>query len=139
MAGSNDEEAAIPVAFDSAKVNVFGNVEEQTNLWVSGCVVDHPDIHFVAKVYDVGSGYGLADGRISKLSVYDMRDDNRVLFEYDRGWPENDLGVPKVPTPGREQEILQAIVEGFPEPPRPQMEDSGQDHEYYPEQEEPEL
>ena len=128
MAGDKDKEAAVPVAFDSAKVEVFGDEEELTKLSISGRLVDDPDIHFEAKVYDVGSSYGIADGRISKLSVHDMCDGGKTLFEYSRGWPEDHLGVPQVPAEGREREILQTIVEGFPEPQQPEMKETVQEH-----------
>ena len=40
---------------------------------------------FEAKVYGLPSKYGIDEGRISKLSVKDMRTDAEIIG-YDRGW-----------------------------------------------------
>ena len=40
---------------------------------------------FEAKVYDLPSKYGINEGRISKLSVKDMRTDAEIIG-YDREW-----------------------------------------------------
>jgi VCBS repeat-containing protein len=43
---------------------------------------------YCAKVYDVGSMYGINEGRISKLEI---RKDGKWLFNYDRGDDINEL------------------------------------------------
>ena len=39
--------------------------------------------HYWAKVYDEGSVYGIAEGRISKLQI---KIDGQTVVSYDRGW-----------------------------------------------------
>ena len=39
------------------------------DFWLDGAVNRYPDYTFKAKVYDVGSVFGIGDGRISKLQV----------------------------------------------------------------------
>ena len=58
--------------------------------WLEGTVEGH---HFQAAVYDEPSVYGINEGRISKLMVWDeaMRQGRRgysrtSLMNYDRGW-----------------------------------------------------
>ena len=52
------------------------------NLWVIGFV---NGFEFEAKVYDLGSIYGIDEGRVSKLAIY--RDKPRgAVVDYDRGW-----------------------------------------------------
>lgn len=58
--------------------------------WREGTVEDH---HFQAAVYDEPSVYGINEGRISKLMVWDeaKRQGRRsyfrtTLMNYDRGW-----------------------------------------------------
>ena len=54
-------------------------------VWVRG--FSNP-YKFEAKVYCVGSGFGINDGRISKLSVWidDEELGKHELVNYDRGW-----------------------------------------------------
>ncbi|MER8948069.1 hypothetical protein [Mesorhizobium sp. M0809] len=40
------------------------------DLWLSGTVNENPAYSFTAKVFDVGSRYGLDGGQISKLTVW---------------------------------------------------------------------
>ena len=42
---------------------------------------------FCAKVYDIGSQYGIDGGRVSKL---EMRKAGQLVLNYDRGW---DIGL----------------------------------------------
>ena len=60
---------------------------------------------FEAKVYDVGSMFGINEGRVSKLSVFPeggaWKD---CIIHYDRGW---DIEV----SSREEQQILDAILE----------------------------
>ncbi len=39
-------------------------------------------VKYCAKVYDVGSQYGIEEGRISKLT---LRQDGKEVYNYDRG------------------------------------------------------
>ncbi len=57
------------------KINNIGNN------WVSGNCEDY---NFEAKVYDDVSIYGINNGRVSKLTIYDKN--NNWLVNYDRGW-----------------------------------------------------
>jgi hypothetical protein len=40
-------------------------------------------ITFTAKIFDVGSVYGIDNGRVSKL---DIRQGGKIIVNYDRGW-----------------------------------------------------
>lgn len=40
-------------------------------------------VHYWAKVYDVGSQYGINGGKISKLT---LKLDGKTIVNYDRGW-----------------------------------------------------
>jgi hypothetical protein len=58
--------------------------------WVNGKVGKY---NFEAKLFDVGSGFGIDDGRVSKLAIYDelkrikLHDYNAsCILIYDRGW-----------------------------------------------------
>ncbi|WP_201269457.1 hypothetical protein [Sinorhizobium meliloti] len=57
--------------------------DAKNDLWVSGTINETPAYSFTAKVFDVGSKYGLDGGQISKLTVW--HDGNEVA-SYDRGW-----------------------------------------------------
>lgn len=53
-------------------------------MWHEGCIaVNGIAFHYQAKVYDVGSIYGIRQGRISKLT---LKQDGEVVLNYDRGW-----------------------------------------------------
>lgn len=58
--------------------------------WVDGVVGKYK---FQAKLFDEGSSYGINDGRVSKLSIWDeevrQRESNffnACIINYDRGW-----------------------------------------------------
>lgn len=59
-----------------AKFTEFNN----SSNWVSGKVNDY---EFGAKLFDEGSNYGIDNGRVSKLSIYNSED---TIVNYDRGW-----------------------------------------------------
>ncbi len=75
------------------------------DFWLDGTVNRYPDYSFKAKVYDVGSIFGIGEGRISKLQVW--RHD-KVAMSYDRDWDQ-------VPTSRRDLKVLKEILAGFPE------------------------
>lgn len=77
-----------------------------TELWLSGYVRGHRDWYFSAKVFDRGSRFGIYDGRISKLEVYER---DRLVMHYERGW------ITRPPTQDH-HEILNKIIGAFPEP-----------------------
>lgn len=58
-------------------------------LWKEGTIGvpvgngDHVIAHYMAKVYDEPSVYGINEGRISKLQI---KIDGVAVAEYDRGW-----------------------------------------------------
>jgi len=55
--------------------------------WVSGKIEGTKYI-FSSKLFDVGSGYGINDGRVSKLSIYEDGKSffDSVIVNYDRSW-----------------------------------------------------
>ena len=55
---------------------------------------------YEAKVYDLGSEYGINGGRISKLFV---KKDGRIVMNYDRGWDIR-------PTTREAREVLEQIL-----------------------------
>jgi hypothetical protein len=76
--------------------------ESETDHWISGRVDGYT---FHAKVYDVGSDYGIDQGRISKLEV--KHKGEQVMY-YDRGWVE-------IPKTTKDYQALREIVKSFPE------------------------
>ena len=86
-----------------------------TDFWLDGTVNRYPDYSFKAKVYDVGSIFGIGEGRISKLSVMHR---DRVVMHYERGWDQ-------VPTSRRDRKVLKEILAGFPERGREMDGDEG--------------
>lgn len=69
------------------------------NNWLTGTIDDHS---FGIKVYDVGSHFGINDGRVSKLYVTAMNGKFQ-LIAYDRGWD-------KKPHTQFQQELLDALL-----------------------------
>jgi len=76
-----------------------------TEHWLQGYVNKWPEYTFSAKVFDVGSGYGIDGGRISKLTI--MRKGDTVM-SYDRGWDET-------PSSWKDKAALKEVLAGFPE------------------------
>jgi hypothetical protein len=74
-----------------------------SDFWLKGAVNRYPGYTFQAKVYDVGSVFGIEQGRISKLQVW--RGDQSVMH-YDRGWDEK-------PARRRDRKVLREILAGF--------------------------
>ena len=62
---------------------------DDKNNWVSGTV---GELEFEAKVYNVGSVFGINDGRVSKLHIYTLSgkefpfQTGKDIVCYDRGW-----------------------------------------------------
>ncbi|MEL6521041.1 MAG: hypothetical protein AAFQ66_08755 [Pseudomonadota bacterium] len=100
--------------FDPEAVELDGNYED--SFLVSGRLKDFENVTFQAQVFDIGSEFGIADGRISKLQVVVDGQRDVPIIEYSRGWPETHEGVSLEPQNGREKLILDTIVEAFPEP-----------------------
>jgi hypothetical protein len=75
-----------------------------SDFWLDGTVNRYPDYRFKAKVFDVGSPFGIAQERISKLEVW--RHDTPVMH-YSRGWDQ-------MPATRRDRKVLKEILAGFP-------------------------
>jgi len=67
----------------------FTDFSNESN-WVEGKIGKYS---FSAKLFNVGSEYGINDGRVSKLSIYDDKVRQKqsnffasCLVNYDRGW-----------------------------------------------------
>jgi hypothetical protein len=65
---------------------------DETSNWVSGRVGKY---YFEAKLFDVGSEFGIKKGRVSKLTIWDKVDKEisgwkdifkGCIVNYDRGW-----------------------------------------------------
>ena len=53
-------------------------------MWKEGVIgISGVPYHYWAKVYDVGSQYGIDGGRISKLMI---KINGKITANYDRGW-----------------------------------------------------
>jgi hypothetical protein len=76
-----------------------------TDFWLDGTVNRYPDYSFKAKVYDIGSIFGIGEGRISKLQVWR---EGREAMSYDRDWDQ-------VPKSRRDLKALKEILSGFPD------------------------
>lgn len=80
-----------------------------TTNWVKGVVYTKDRIYeFEAKLFDEGSEYGIKDGRVSKLQIWDV-DIRRELdlnyatiVNYDRGWDVR---------PGANRPVFKAVME----------------------------
>jgi hypothetical protein len=93
-----------------------------TQFWLRGRVNRYPDYTFLAKVYDVGSVFGIENGRVSKLQVWRA---DREVMNYDRGWDQ-------VPTSRRDRKALKEILAGFREPQAERAHDAGSAAEHSP-------
>ena len=56
-------------------------------MWREGAILISTEegktvVHYIAKVYDVGSWYGIEGGRISKLM---LKENGRITYNFDRG------------------------------------------------------
>ena len=89
---------------DKDKVTILEG-DPVSDFWLKGAVNRYPGYTFQAKVYDVGSVFGIGQGRISKLQVW--RGDQPVMH-YDRGWDEK-------PARRRDRKVLREILAGFPD------------------------
>ena len=57
-------------------------------MWIDGT---NGPYYYQAKIFDEPSRYGIKNGRVSKLVIYDT--DGKLCCQYDRGWvikPDND-------------------------------------------------
>lgn len=67
---------------------VFTEFESNSN-WVEGTI---GNLKFQAKLFDEGSKFGINNGRVSKLSIYNdnlrhkIGFHNACVINYDRGW-----------------------------------------------------
>ncbi|GAB5470393.1 MAG: hypothetical protein Kilf2KO_34230 [Rhodospirillales bacterium] len=104
-----DEKDRAPL-IDAEKVTITeGNPE--TDLGLGGTVNAYPGYSFTGKIFDVGSEFGLENGRISKLTV---AKEGEAQFSYQRGWPENEPAFTDEQTT-----VLREIVDAFPDPKDP--------------------
>ena len=70
--------------------------------WIDGTI---DGFRFQAKVFDVGSKYGIDGSRVSKLFVWDaVISFSSCIISYDRGWDVK-------PKNCEQREILQALLE----------------------------
>ena len=93
---------------DTSKLTITrGNPE--TDLGLSGRVNAYPDYTFSATVFAQPSGWGINQGCISKLCVRD-KSQKEDLIHYDRGWVT-------LPRTHEQLDVLNAIIDGFPNPP----------------------
>ena len=67
-------------------------------------MVDAKEYMLEAKVYNSPSLWGICNGRVSKLVIYD-KDNGKTLWVYDRGWDG-----PEAP-----KEIVHKVMEVWPE------------------------
>lgn len=66
----------------SAKKKLSEKGSSNDSPWVSGT---HGNLTYQAKVYDEGSVYGINNGRVSKLNIWET-DTEKTVANYDRGW-----------------------------------------------------
>jgi|GEM_PF-1191901 len=78
------------------------NVKANANGWIDGSV---GNTRFQAKVYSVGSKFGINNGRISKLMLWQrpINGGSNVIANYDRGWD-------KAPATQEHKVLLQAVI-----------------------------
>ena len=56
-------------------------IKNRGNGWVSGKCEDYT---FEAKIHDIESKFGINNGRVSKMTMYDEY--GKWVMNYDRGW-----------------------------------------------------
>lgn len=66
--------------------------------WIDGKI---DEFRFQAKVFDVGSKFGINSGRVSKLAIWDQQ--RHSVTNYDRGWDVK-------PNNAEQKDILQALL-----------------------------
>lgn len=61
-------------------------IKSKQGAWIEGT---YKGMWFQAKIFSVGSVYGINGGRVSKLMVCssDVWDWQKTIVSYDRGWP----------------------------------------------------
>ena len=69
--------------------------------WIDGTI---DNFRFQAKVYDTGSKFGIENGRVSKLEVWQPEAPFNDRLIYDRGWS-------KKPESEQDKEILRTLLE----------------------------
>jgi hypothetical protein len=84
---------------------------DDKSLWTDGRIITMPGYTFDAMVFNEPSGYGIDEGKISKLQV---RKDGHLVINYDRGW---DI----YPQTAEDQEALHRIRNGFDDRPEKQF------------------
>lgn len=95
-----------PVAGSTVGKLSITKADPASSNWVEGHITRSPKYTFEAKVFDVGSEYGIDRGRVSKLNVYHK---GTMIIEYDRGsWDRKPLSW-------KEKAVLKDIVASFPE------------------------
>lgn len=97
-------EIAKPVRyFDETLVTLTkGNPEE--TFFLSGYTHHPAGYKFSGKIFDIGSPFGIIDGRISKLYVKSPQ--GKTAAHYERGWSE-------IPTSRQDMEALETILVAF--------------------------
>lgn len=84
---------------DASQIDMYRNVSKTISIqhaplqfddsWHKGVVkINNRVYDFEAKIYDTGSKYGIKNGRISKLNVYD--EEGNYCLSYDRMWMTRD-------------------------------------------------
>ncbi len=75
----------VAVAKESKVFEISSDTRKVDN-WIEGYVLqDHIKYKFTAKVFDENSKFGIDEGRISKLTVRRVSD-NEEIVNFDRGW-----------------------------------------------------
>lgn len=77
------------VTVDGAPVTLTYSRKEVETLYDGTCLDNwhigaYNGFRWGAKIYDEGSRFGIDDGRVSKLFIYDA--DNNEVVSYERGW-----------------------------------------------------
>ena len=89
--------------YDETLVTLTSGNPEET-FYLSG-FLHHPEGYkFSGKIFDIGSIYGILDGRISKLSIQNPFGKTEV--HYERGWSE-------LPQTAQAMEALETILKAF--------------------------
>lgn len=76
-----------------------------TDYHLSGYLTQVPEVTFSAKVYDLGSPFGIEGGRVSKLTTCH---DGYEILNYSRGWDET-------PETMIDRAYLRELLRGFAE------------------------
>ncbi|MEL6826619.1 MAG: hypothetical protein AAFN91_10265 [Pseudomonadota bacterium] len=91
--------------YDASKLSL-DNLTIKTNSNAESGRIVGTNLTFSAKVFDRPSNYGIAAGRVSKLTIYDGQ---KEIANYQRGWDKKPMSL-------KAHRAVGEVMQGFPSP-----------------------